>query len=66
MSNIDNIKHDTYWANLWLLLATSDVQELPNKTKETIRSELSNIKQDLISHTNTLIDAINSVIQKVS
>ena len=66
MNNNQEVNHDAYWANLWILLAYSDDKTLSPNLKKMIRSELTNIRREIINHTNTLIAEIDSALEKVS
>ena len=66
MNSNQKVNHDAYWANLWILLAYSDDQTLSPNVKKMIKSELTNIRGEIINHTNTLITEIDSALEKVS
>lgn len=66
MNSNQEVNHDAYWANLWILLAYSDDKTLSQNVKKMIRSELTNIREEIINHTNTLIAEIDSALEKIS
>ena len=66
MNNSENMNHDTYWANLWILLAYSENTELSSELKETIKSNLTKIRQEIVIHTDILLEEIDSALNKIS